>query len=90
MNRRRLLVRAGMAALASIAGPGCTPSAPSGGRAGAPFRRVRPGDPSWPSAASWERLNRQTAGQLITVRSPLADSGLSSSMRRAAYRAGER
>jgi FAD/FMN-containing dehydrogenase len=73
MNRRRLLVRAGMAALASIAGPGCTPSAPSVGRAGAPLRRVRPGDPSWPSAASWERLNHQTAGQLITVRSPLAE-----------------
>jgi FAD/FMN-containing dehydrogenase len=76
MNRRSLLVRAGMAALASIFGPACTRSAPSGATsAGAPLRRVRPGDPSWPDAASWERLNRQIGGQLITVRSPLADCG---------------
>ncbi|HUM14858.1 MAG TPA: FAD-binding oxidoreductase [Candidatus Nitrosotalea sp.] len=67
MNRRSVLVRAGMTALASIFGSACTPSAPSG----APFRRVRPGDPSWPDARAWERLNRQTDGQLITVRSPL-------------------
>src|SRR5262249_3875196 len=37
------------------------------------FRRARPGDPSWPDAASWEQLNRQVDGQLIAVRSPLAD-----------------
>jgi FAD/FMN-containing dehydrogenase len=67
-------MRAGMAALASFLGPACTPSAPSvAPSAGAPFRRVRPGDPSWPKATSWERLNRQIGGQLITVRSPLAD-----------------
>ncbi len=67
-------MRAGMAALAPFFGSGCTRSAPSvTTSAGAPFRRVRPGDPSWPDAASWERLNRQTGGQLIAVRSPLAE-----------------
>jgi FAD/FMN-containing dehydrogenase len=35
-------------------------------------RRVRPGDPAWPSAASWNRLNRDVGGRLILVESPLA------------------
>lgn len=35
------------------------------------FRRCRPSDPDWPSAAQWEELNRQVGGQLIKVRSPL-------------------
>src|SRR5262245_55647769 len=34
--------------------------------------RVRPGDPLWPSAADWDRLDKQVGGQLIKVRSPLA------------------
>jgi FAD/FMN-containing dehydrogenase len=34
--------------------------------------RVRPGDPGWPTEASWEALNKQTNGRLIRVRSPLA------------------
>jgi hypothetical protein len=34
--------------------------------------RARPGDPAWPSRASWERLNREVGGRLIKVRSPLA------------------
>jgi FAD/FMN-containing dehydrogenase len=37
-----------------------------------PSSRVRPGDPEWPSAASWERLNRDVGGRLIKVESPLA------------------
>jgi FAD/FMN-containing dehydrogenase len=65
-----------MAALAPLFGPACTRSVPSVATpASASFRRARPGDPSWPNAASWERLNRQIGGQLITVRSPLADCG---------------
>src|SRR5262245_2410912 len=36
------------------------------------FSRVRPGDPEWPSAASWEQLNRDVGGRLIKVDSPLA------------------
>ena len=43
----------------------------SGGPSG-PAHRVRPGDPSWPSAASWNQLNREVGGRLITVESPLA------------------
>jgi hypothetical protein len=35
-----------------------------------PASRVRPGDPGWPSSASWERLNRDVGGRLIEVRSP--------------------
>ena len=34
--------------------------------------RARPGDPRWPSAADWERLDRQVGGHLIKVQSPLA------------------
>src|SRR5262245_46219730 len=76
MKRRSLLKRAGLVALAPFFGPACTPSAPPVAMSrGAPFRRVRPRDPSWPSAAAWERLNRQTGGQLVSVRSPLADCG---------------
>ena len=36
-----------------------------------PARRTRPSDPSWPSAASWEQLNREVGDHLIRVRSPL-------------------
>src|SRR5216683_4598544 len=39
---------------------------------GATARRVRPSDPSWPSAASWEKLNQEVGGRLIKVQSPLA------------------
>jgi FAD/FMN-containing dehydrogenase len=35
--------------------------------------RVRLGDPSWPSEASWDQLDRDVGGRLIKVRSPLAD-----------------
>ncbi len=34
--------------------------------------RVRPGDPGWPSDASWVRLREQTGGRLMQVRSPLS------------------
>lgn len=36
-----------------------------------PGHRVRPGDPGWPDAAAWERLNRAVGGRLLAVRSPL-------------------
>jgi FAD/FMN-containing dehydrogenase len=38
----------------------------------APANRVRPSDPAWPDAASWERLRRQLGGRLVKVQSPLA------------------
>ena len=34
--------------------------------------RVRPGDPAWPSEASWNRLSRDVGGRLVKVSSPLA------------------
>ena len=37
------------------------------------FRRVRPGDPAWPSAASWDKLKQQVGGNLIPVEFPLAE-----------------
>src|SRR6266849_9616821 len=73
MNRRRLLLPAGAAALLPVLGPSCASSSkPVATSSSALFRRVRPSDPAWPSAASWERLNREIGGQLVTVRSPLA------------------
>src|SRR5262249_602086 len=34
-------------------------------------RRVRPGDPGWPSAAAWDRLSRAVEGRLLKLESPL-------------------
>jgi FAD/FMN-containing dehydrogenase len=34
--------------------------------------RVRPGDPGWPSQASWDRLSQDVGGRLVEVQSPLA------------------
>jgi FAD/FMN-containing dehydrogenase len=34
--------------------------------------RVRPGDPAWPSEASWDQLSRDVGGRLVKVQSPLA------------------
>ena len=41
-------------------------------RPGSLIRRARPGDPAWPSRASWESLNRQVGGRLLEVESPLS------------------
>jgi FAD/FMN-containing dehydrogenase len=38
--------------------------------------RVRPGDPAWPSAATWERLNQDVGGQLLKPESPFAHCGV--------------
>jgi FAD/FMN-containing dehydrogenase len=37
------------------------------------FRRVRPTDPEWPSAATWQALNQQVGGRLVQVQPLLAD-----------------
>ncbi len=61
MNRRRLLAQAAAIPLLPILGPEPALSA-------APeFRCVRPNDPAWPSAASWEKLNQDVGGRLIKV-----------------------
>ena len=68
MQRRSLLTYAGMIAFgASLAEPPLPPR-----RDTAQFRRVRPSDPAWPSAASWETLNRSVGGHLINVQPLLA------------------
>jgi FAD/FMN-containing dehydrogenase len=35
--------------------------------------RVRPGDPSWPSQSSWDRLRQEVKGNLIEIRSPFVE-----------------
>ena len=35
------------------------------------FKRVRPGDPGWPSEESWARLKKAVNGNLIKLESPL-------------------
>ena len=39
------------------------------------FSRVRPGDPAWPSAESWAKLNDAVSGNLITVEPPFGACG---------------
>jgi FAD/FMN-containing dehydrogenase len=62
-NRRQLLKRA---AALSIMATGCARVV----RPTAPPRRVRPGNPAWPSEASWERLRGDVGGRLIKPTMP--------------------
>ena len=55
MQRRNVLK--GVAAVAVLA--------PLGPAKAAPFRRLRPGDPGWPTAQEWESLKAQLGGNLI-------------------------
>jgi FAD/FMN-containing dehydrogenase len=70
MNRRGLLQAA--AATPLLAGTAArafaatvTPAAPG------VFRRVRPGDPGWPSDSLWAQLGREVGGRLVKVSPPL-------------------
>ena len=70
MDRREFLTR--VAAL-SILVSGCSGrSAPLGGAAPPAASFARPGEPSWPSAADWNKLRAEVGGRLIEVKSPLA------------------
>jgi FAD/FMN-containing dehydrogenase len=72
MNRRRLIKSAAWAALLpSLALPVFSAASADGTAVRPPVSRVRPGDPAWPSAASWDQLNRDVGGRLIEVRWPL-------------------
>ncbi len=72
MNRRRFLKNtAAMPLLALAATPALTNFA-KGTASRSPARRVRPGDPSWPSDADWNKLRQTVEGRLIKVESPLA------------------
>lgn len=70
MNRRRLLQRACALPLLTLAGTSLVPHASAA--TATRFRRYLPGDPAWPSAASWEKLNQAVGGRLAPVVSPLA------------------
>ena len=71
-NRRRLLqIAAAMPLFPSIWFPALAPAralAAAGARS-----RVRPGDPAWPSEASWKQLGQEVGAAFVKVRSPLAD-----------------
>ena len=71
MNRRSLLRHAAAALTLSPIVP-VPLQAASSTSTNTAARRVRPSDPSWPDAASWERLKEEVGGQLIKVISPLA------------------
>jgi len=62
MDRRELLT--GVAALPLLA---LVPSAPARS-AETPLRRVRPGDPAWPTPADWHKLDEAVGGALLEVR----------------------
>src|SRR5437867_944926 len=68
VNRRHFLKGAAAIPLLQI---GCSHLPIPSAKRVAPARRVRPGDPAWPSAAAWQRLNRDVGGRLIKVESPL-------------------
>lgn len=72
MNRRNLLTGAAALPLLAAARPASLSAAAGGKPAPAPFRRVRPSDPGWPGAASWDRLNQAVGGHLIKVQPLLA------------------
>src|SRR5262245_48765698 len=72
INRRRFLKTAAAIPFLQV---GCSHVASTPGKYTATHssaRRVRPGEPGWPSAAKWERLNREVGGRLIELKSPLA------------------
>jgi FAD/FMN-containing dehydrogenase len=72
MTRRRFLKgAAALSLLPSIRLSMLAPAWAEGTAARYASSRVRPGDPAWPSEASWDRLNREVGGRLIKVQSPL-------------------
>jgi FAD/FMN-containing dehydrogenase len=65
MRRHLLKIIAGLPFMYALWPGASAPATP-------PPARVRPGDPAWPSDASWDQLGREVEGRLIQVRSPLA------------------
>jgi FAD/FMN-containing dehydrogenase len=71
MNRRGLLQRAAVT-IPVLTGIWSRLLGPARGQGALQSQsRVRPGDPAWPSEASWHRLSRDVGGRLVKVRSPL-------------------
>jgi hypothetical protein len=58
------------------------PFALAGVSSAAPLRRrVRPGDPLWPSAAAWDDLKRGVGGRLVKLDAPFAGCAASADAR---------
>jgi FAD/FMN-containing dehydrogenase len=68
MRRRNVLK--GLAAIITLQGVSCQPVSALAATA-PPMRRVRPGDPAWPSAANWRQLNDAVGGNLVEAPPPL-------------------
>lgn len=79
MDRRTLLKRLAALPLLPTLWPYLSTAEPTKSASKSAFRRVRPGDPAWPSAASWEKLKQQVGGNLIPVEFPLSACESSSS-----------
>ncbi|HEY6823777.1 MAG TPA: FAD-binding protein, partial [Steroidobacteraceae bacterium] len=62
MHRRKLVETAAALPLLALM------PALSAGPAAAPLQRVRPGEPGWPSAADWRKLDDAVGGALLEVR----------------------
>jgi len=72
-DRRRFLKRLAALPFAQLLWARLSTAAPTAASPpSSSFRRVRPSDPSWPTAAAWEKLKGDVGGRLIEVESPLA------------------
>ncbi|MFI5156736.1 MAG: FAD-binding oxidoreductase, partial [Chitinophagales bacterium] len=69
MNRRRFLRNS--LAIPAFAASQRSLFSMNGTGYGNPFRRVRPGDPNWPSPSDWNSLKKALGGRLIKLESPL-------------------
>ncbi len=69
MNRRRLLQAAASAPM--LAGLPPTLRAAAAPTAPTVFRRVRPGDPGWPSVDQWAQLGRAVGSRLTKLAAPM-------------------
>jgi FAD/FMN-containing dehydrogenase len=72
MNRRKFLKAAAAIPALSIFNSKLSAIAEKSIFNSAPFSRVRPGDPLWPSEASWDMLKQKVGGRLIKLESPLS------------------
>jgi len=70
MHRRTWLKGIGLAALQAAVPRRAWSAAAKAART--VRRRVRPGDPGWPSAAKWEKLKGDVGGNLVEVKPPFA------------------
>lgn len=72
MNRRDVLKAALAIPLLPLALSGGVAAAWAGKMPALRWRRVRPGEAGWPSAAQWAQLKRRVHGRLLKLESPFA------------------